>query len=1507
MFSDNVPTVSQTFSVAVSFSQEAGSSGYLFAKHSDASPRLYSAFLSSGNTDSDPHELVFLYTAVGAVAGEGVTATARFPLASESSLSDGAPHQLILTVGGGGVTVRIDGSQPVSQRLLGQAVKDCTASTTPSCTLAVGAATGDSFRFVGTVFGAWLFPGTALSAFPEMLLSGTPIGVPQLVTPPTRPPGSTAAAGTTSIAATTSAAATTAPAATTSNAAGAAETSAPDQSDEDDDTVAVVQQCTPGSYQTAAGRCIFCPAGQTDHDVDPTSPCTKCPSGGFVPKGSAGTCDVVRTPCAEGTTDHDSSAATECYACPPGTHTLAEVRGSCNLHFCKFGFTDHDSDPSTPCTSCAGLHGIFAPPGSSGPCASLNCAPGSIDADSDGATPCVTCNGATEYQDISGQGECKLVSFCNVGEEQAQPPTKRSDRVCAACELGITFSNDPFDEAGCRPVTPPCDNGTSVEAVSATPSSDRVCELTTTTTTSATATTTTTTTNHRICTISLQSGTGFYESEAPTSTSDRVCLPLTECDGATKFETAAPVLAQSNYPDEAGQPVHAISNRECALLTVCAAGDEFESTPPQHNADRVCSVLRAPCFADTEYEAVTPNATTDRVCDRVAARCRVGEFERLAPTLTSNRMCELCGAGSIDDDRDPLTPCVFCQGGTYQNSEGATACIDSTLVCPVGTEEVQDTTRSSARICRQCNGVTEYQDLAGQTACKSVSECGPGTFVATEQTAAADRSCTPCDGVTEYQDKGMQPFCMPMSGVCGYGFYESARGTPQSDRTCTACEVGVTYQDQLNQSGCFPVTSCAAGSATFRAPTPGSDRICVACDGTLTYQDEDGADECKTVTTCDATSQFVAVSATASSDAQCATLNECTAGEFQDGFEASGDRRCTAHQTCTWPDQYEFQAPTLTSNRICAPTTTCRENHFEVIDESVGVEEDEGSGNSNAELFAAVAKDRVCEKCTRCSSYGEYESVACGATHDTECAACNSCTAGETYQTVACSRSGDTVCTACTACSGSIVSTSFGEIYVGMFAAKVCSTDQDTVCQACSQCQEGEFEAARCSGAADTVCKPKCGYLPGSGGTLLWNGDLFTSTNDSCRTPTVCGEEEWEAIAPSPDTDRVCKQWTECDQVPDVIVAEATDAGNAEETSAVGEEAGEVVGDGDTSEVLPTGSFEVVSPTRTSDRQCKKVAECTRDEFQSIRPTLFSDRTCSTLTACADAEYVTVAATLTTDRVCTEKPLCTTDEEINVSYEADGLVVTWSCIQRAEVTALQAQRTAAIGKSSGLVVGAVVIFLLIGFLAVRNKTSGTFVDFGRKGVDDPDYFDIDPVLAKQFWFRFEKRIEMIPGRRIRPISALKAEAAKVLQEEVLEKLDEDEDASSSDSDDNENEDQLLAAAAVAELEAEARVQTPVEEVATPTAVLPNGTTPDMLSERLRQVQAQLAELSSPAPMSPPMSPMATTNAGMFATPGLPLQLPTMGGAGNQSLPPFLHLGDVTVTSSEIDEDIDTRL
>lgn len=783
-------------------------------------------------------------------------------------------------------------------------------------------------------------------------------------------------------------------------------------------------------------------------------------------------------------------------------------------------------------------------------------------------------------------------------------------------------------------------------------------------------------------------------------------------------------------------------------------------------------------------------------------------------------------AGSVDDDRDPLTPCIFCQGGMYQNEVGATACIDSTHVCPFGTEEVQSPDRSNARVCRQCNGVTEYQDLGGQTSCKQVSTCSAGTFIANGPTPSADRECVPCDGVTEYQDKSMQSFCIPTQSVCGSGFYESVASTPTSDRTCTPCESGETYQNQSNQKACLPVSLCRAGTVNFRAPTPTQDWTCLACDGVLSYQDQDGAEKCKAVTKCNSGVEFEAVAATASSDARCAPLKVCADDEFQDGFEdakatsAGSDRKCTPHRLCAEPNEYESQAPTATTDRVCVPKTPCRTNHFEVVDHEQEEDLGEGSGNNNdAELSAALMStaDRVCEKCQRCSGFNEYEMRACGERHDTECAACSTCEGGVTYRASSCSKSADTVCLPCSSCTGgSFVATPFGKVEVGTFAASACTAEHDAVCKSCTPCKDGEFAAVQCTMISDTVCKPKCGYRG-----ALWGGVLFTDADGLCKKVAPCGPQEWEVALPTPESQRVCLPWTEC-----LVGNESQGHGNG---IASGIDGSGLSGDGDISATVgwagPLQTYETVAPTATSDRQCKPTLQCTGEEYETQAPTPLSDRTCTALTICsANVEYASLEATPTTDRVCS--------------------------IQ-ANVTALQVQRTAAIAKSSSFVVGFVAFLVLLAFIVSRSNKPGTLVvsdkveaSFDRSRT--PDYFDFDSSASSEaFWFRLEKRLELLPAAALRQTNPLKATAAKQLHLQLLKKLN-GEGVDDRDNAGGENVDGYIEVGG----DDQSGIQTPDEQpqLGSPGAPLPDtlpGTdiTAGMLAERMGAVDLELRRLA----------------------------------------------------------------
>eukprot|EP00730_Choanoeca_flexa_P008262 TRINITY_DN12469_c0_g2_i7.p1 TRINITY_DN12469_c0_g2~~TRINITY_DN12469_c0_g2_i7.p1 ORF type:complete len:1348 (+),score=259.66 TRINITY_DN12469_c0_g2_i7:278-4045(+) len=65
---------------------------------------------------------------------------------------------------------------------------------------------------------------------------------------------------------------------------------------------------------------------------------------------------------------------------------------------------------------------------------------------------------------------------------------------------------------------------------------------------------------------------GTFEQAGHTSTSSKICTPLTQCNFATQYQSSAPT---------------ATSDRTCTALTTCV-GDEVETQAPTNTSDRVC-------------------------------------------------------------------------------------------------------------------------------------------------------------------------------------------------------------------------------------------------------------------------------------------------------------------------------------------------------------------------------------------------------------------------------------------------------------------------------------------------------------------------------------------------------------------------------------------------------------------------------------------------------------------------------------------------------------------------------------------------------------------------------------------------------------------------------------------------------------------------------------------------------------------------------------------------------
>ena len=123
-------------------------------------------------------------------------------------------------------------------------------------------------------------------------------------------------------------------------------------------------QCVAGQEEvnkltaTSDRSCQTCPAGKTDADSNPSTPCVACGAGHYVPAGSVGACGTLA--CPVGFTDADSDATTTCVECDGTTEYTSSVgqAGACTtMTVCNAGqevVTDGSTGADRTCQPCVG-------------------------------------------------------------------------------------------------------------------------------------------------------------------------------------------------------------------------------------------------------------------------------------------------------------------------------------------------------------------------------------------------------------------------------------------------------------------------------------------------------------------------------------------------------------------------------------------------------------------------------------------------------------------------------------------------------------------------------------------------------------------------------------------------------------------------------------------------------------------------------------------------------------------------------------------------------------------------------------------------------------------------------------------------------------------------------------------------------------------------------------------------------------------------------------------------
>lgn len=465
-------------------------------------------------------------------------------------------------------------------------------------------------------------------------------------------------------------------------------------------------------------------------------------------------------------------------------------------------------------------------------------------------------------------------------------------------------------------------------------------------------------------------------SELGAWTSDRVCLPLTDCNVYYEYQSVEPVAGAVN------------ANRQCLPLSVCSQS-QYESVPPVRTApgqpaigNRQCAPLKQACLSN-EYESAPPERDPEALAGVV---------------YLTNRICLFCSTCGMDqyirtvctdhDDTDcaPLTRCaagdIEVAGSAVVDDSGLTHSTNRQCARPTGpcgedeyesqreiAVRYQDTqnnvlVEAQPRVCasRKVCLATEYEPLFSRARqCSAMQSDSPSIY-------CDDRECLPLTTCPDGKYTSVPPlYCIPgnsSSGNCGDQQCDFWRAT------CSNKEFQVTPPSRANNRVCVSLQTCVSGQYA-RPPPQGSgnqyvqDRQCVGWSPCLAGQYQYGTGptaavdrQCRPWSVCEI-SQF-------------ASHDPLTSNDLQPGGWSIVDRHCQSlHPTCQpFGDipgaQFEIQAPTPTSNRICRPAkAACATFEFET-----------SSPAWNA--------DRGCTPLRVCAA-DEHQSVAPTGTSDRQC------------------------------------------------------------------------------------------------------------------------------------------------------------------------------------------------------------------------------------------------------------------------------------------------------------------------------------------------------------------------------------------------------------------------------------------------------------------------------------------------------------------------------------------
>jgi hypothetical protein len=181
------------------------------------------------------------------------------------------------------------------------------------------------------------------------------------------------------------------------------------------------------------------------------------------------------------------------------------------------------------------------------------------------------------------------------------------------------------------------------------------------------------------------------------------------CDFSAQYLTAHAAQAGNTGPCVVGGECSESSTfGSCAAFSVCNNSISYQSAPPTHTTDRVCTHLTV--CKSTEYIDKPQTPTTDRKCANVTV-CKSTEYIDKPQTPTTDRKCaNVSACGKHEYASSPATP-------------------------------TSDTTCTNLTVCPSYAYISLPPTTTTDLNCSNVTECPRGVFETRSATATSDRAC----------------------------------------------------------------------------------------------------------------------------------------------------------------------------------------------------------------------------------------------------------------------------------------------------------------------------------------------------------------------------------------------------------------------------------------------------------------------------------------------------------------------------------------------------------------------------------------------------------------------------------------------------------------------------------------------------------------------------------------------------------------------------------------------